>query len=143
MACSLYKEENMWFETVKKAKSVLEKAGITVSLNPWMTVLHCERGRRFPKDRKFKPAVSPYGEKSRACASFADKEWQKYIYNLYGRFARLGFRVIWVEDDYRYHNHEPLTWGSGFEPDVFNRFAKKIGQKPTREEVVKNLPPMT
>lgn len=133
------REESMWFDTVKKAKNILDKAGITVSLNPWMTVLHCERGRRFPKDRRFSPAVSPYGEKSRACGSFADKNWQEYIYNLYGRFARLGFRVLWIEDDFRYHNHEPLTWGSGFEPDVLKRFAEKVGRKVTRPEVVRKI----
>lgn len=133
------KEEDMWFNTVKKAKSILNKTGIIVSLNPWMTVLHLERGRTFPKDRKFKPMVSPTGEVSKACASFADPNWQRYICKLYGRFAKLGFRVIWIEDDFRYHNHAPLKWGGGFEPEIIDRFAQKVGCKCTREEVVKNI----
>jgi hypothetical protein len=133
------KEEDIWFETVKEAKKILEAKGISVSLNPWMTVLHCERGRRFPPDSKFSPMVSPYGEKSKATASFADKNWQRYIFNLYGRFATLGFRVIWIEDDFRYHNHSPLTWGGGFEDEIIERFSKKIGRRVTREEVVKNI----
>jgi len=71
--------EKLWFETIKTAKLEIEKHGISVSLNPWMTVLHCDRGRTFPKDRKFQPMVSPCGETSRACASFADERWRQYI----------------------------------------------------------------
>lgn len=133
------KEENVWFDTVRKAKEVLDGRGISVSLNPWMTVLHTDRGRTFPPDRRFQPMVSPSGEKSRACASFADKNWQKYIYSLYGRFARLGFRVIWVEDDFRYNNHGPLTWGGGFEKEMCDKFSRKIGKKVTRQEIIKKI----
>ncbi|MCM8830282.1 MAG: hypothetical protein NC824_04715, partial [Candidatus Omnitrophica bacterium] len=133
------KEENIWFETIKTAKEILEEKGIKVSLNPWMTVLHCDRGRRFPPDRKFKPMVSPYGETSKATASFADKNWQRYIYNLYGRFATLGFNTIWIEDDFRYHNHAPLTWGGGFENDILKKFSVKIGKGVLREDVVKRI----
>jgi len=132
-------EEDMWFDTIRRVKPIMDKAGLVTSLNPWMTVLHLARGRRFPEDRGFRPTVSPLGEISKACASFADPEWRSYIYNLFGRFAKLGFRVIWVEDDFRYHNHGPLTWGGGFEPEVLDRFARKVGRPVTREEVVKNI----
>lgn len=133
------KEEDRWFNAVKKVKLILDKNNIATSLNPWMTVLHCDRGRSFPKGRKFKPMVSPKGETSKACASFADKNWIDYIGNIYGRFAKLGFRIVWIEDDFRYHNHAPLTWGGGFEQGVVKRFSKKIGHKTSREQVVKNI----
>ena len=129
-------EEDIWFKTVKDAKEVLEDSGIEVSLNPWMTSLHCARGRKFPEGRKFQPMVSPSGKASKACASFADPEWHKYICNLYGRFASLGFRVLWVEDDFRYHNHGPLDWGGGFELAILKRFFKKIGKTVSREELL-------
>jgi len=122
------REETLWFQTVRRARRVLEQAGLAVSLNPWMTVLHCARGRRFPPGRRFQPTVSPTGEVSRACASFADPAWQRYYYRLMRRFATLGFRVIWIEDDFRYHNHAPLTWGGGFEPAMLARFAAKVGR---------------
>lgn len=133
------REEDVWFETVRTVHGILAKAGIAVSLNPWMTDLGPTRGRTFPKDRNFAPAVSPLGEVSKGVASFADPAWRQYLWNLYGRFATLGFRVIWIEDDFRYHNHSPLTWGSGFDPLTLERFAQKIGQPVTREEVVKNI----
>ena len=132
-------EEERWLEAVSVAKTILEKHGIVVSLNPWMTVLHCDRGRGFPRGRGFAPTVSPLGEVAKACASFADPAWQRYFLRLMGRFAALGFRVIWVEDDFRYHNHGPLTWGGGFEPEVLARFSRKTGREVTREEVVAAL----
>jgi hypothetical protein len=133
------RDEDVWFDAVARAKGLLERAGIVCSLNPWMTTLHCDRGRRFPKDRPFRPMVGPDGTAAAACASFADPEWRRYLADLYGRFAELGFRVIWVEDDFRYHNHGGLGWGGGFEPEVIALFEKKIGCKTTRQEVVANL----
>ncbi|OQB37678.1 MAG: hypothetical protein BWY06_02280 [Candidatus Latescibacteria bacterium ADurb.Bin168] len=132
-------EEAQWFDTIRTAKQILENAGIVVSLNPWMTVLHTDRGRHFPQDRTFAPMVSPEGEVSTACASFADPAWRDYIKHLYSRFASLGFRVLWVEDDFRFHNHAPLTWGGGFEQPVIERFAAKVGKPVTREEIVKAI----
>lgn len=133
------REEEAWFDTIRTTTTILARAGMAVSLNPWMTVLGPTRGRVFPKGRKFAPAVSPLGEISRGVASFADPVWQQYIWDLYGRFATLGFRVIWIEDDFRYHNHAPLTWGSGFDPLTLDRFAKMVGRPVTREEVVRNI----
>jgi len=131
------KEEDRWFDTLERAKKVLDKAEIVSSVNPWPTTLHCSHGRTMPEDRDFAPMVSPSGEISKACASFADPAWREYLWRQYGRFAKLGFRVMWVEDDFRYHNHRPLTWGGGFEPPMLERFGRKIGRKVSREEVVR------
>ena len=133
------RDEDLWFATVRRAKAILDRAGLRVSLNPWMTALHCDRGRAFPKDRPFTPMVSPTGRKSRACASFADPRWLDYLCSLYGRFARLGFRVLWVEDDFRYHNHAPLDWGGGFEPPVLKRFSRLAGREVKRGELVRRI----
>ena len=132
-------EENRWFKAVSAVTELLRKNSIAVSLNPWMTSLHCARGRSFPKDRPFLPTVSPSGEVSKACASFADPAFQTYLCRLYARFARLGFRVLWIEDDFRFHNHGPLTWGGGFEQPILDLFSQKIGKKTKREEVVAAL----
>jgi hypothetical protein len=133
------KEETVWFRTVARSKEILEKAGVTCSLNPWPTILHREQGRHFPKDRRFSPAVSPTGEVSKAMGGFADPEWREYLWSQYGRFAKLGLRILWIEDDFRYHGHHPLTWGGGFEPEMLEKFAAKIGRAVTREEVVRNV----
>ena len=133
------REEDAWFDAVRRARGVLRAGGLSVSLNPWMTILHCDRGRRFPRGRRFEAAVSPSGEASRACGAFGDPKWRAYFLRLMGRFAALGFRVIWVEDDFRYHNHAPLEWGSGFEESALARFSERLGRRARREEVVRNV----
>jgi len=125
-----------WYRTLRVCKEVLDSAGITVSLNPWYTVLHTDRGRHMPTDHAFTPMVSPTGQRAKAVASFACPNWQAYIAHLYGRLAEIGFRVIWVEDDFRYHNHAPLDWGGDFSEAMLGRFADKVGRDVTREEVV-------
>ncbi|MEU9701641.1 hypothetical protein [Streptomyces sp. NPDC047981] len=123
-------EEDRWYETTRAARDVLAARGIEVSLNPWVTSGHADRGR--VQDLGFAPLVSPTGEVSTASASFACPVWRAWIAAHYGRFAELGFRVMWLEDDFRFHNHAPLTWGGGFEPEMLAR----LGLDVTREELV-------
>ena len=127
-------DEDAWFETAAQARAVLLDAGIEVSLNPWVTVGHADRGRRDALG--FAPMVSPTGETAAAQASFACPRWRRWVAGHYGRFAELGFRVLWIEDDFRYQNHAPLHWGGGFEPLMLERLAELIGELPTREQLV-------
>ena len=129
--------EDAWLSAVRLAQETLSAAGLDVSLNPWVTVGHADRGRDGRLDQLgFAPMVSPYGEAATAQASFACPRWQAWIVGHYGRFAELGFRVLWLEDDFRYHNHAPLRWGGGFEPLMLERFAGLAGQRVGREELV-------
>ncbi len=132
--------EDLWFETARLAKDTLEAAGLEVSLNPWVTVGHADRGRSGALGRLgFAPMVSPYGEVSTAQASFACPRWRAWIVAHYGRFAELGFRVLWLEDDFRYHNHAPLHWGGGFEPLMLERFTALTGWHGTPQELTAAL----
>jgi hypothetical protein len=72
-------------------------------------------------------------------ASFACPAWQAYVARLYGRLADLDFRVVWVEDDFRYHNHAPLDWGGDFSEAMLARFSAKVGYGVTREQVVASI----
>ena len=127
-------DEDLWFDTADRTREVLHDAGIEVSLNPWVTVGHADRGRRDTLG--FAPMVSPTGQVAAAQASFACPRWRRWVTGHYGRFAELGFRVLWLEDDFRYHNHAPLHWGGGFEPLMLQRFAELTGEQPTREQLV-------
>ena len=131
--------EDRWFDAVGRARAVLVKRGLSVSLNPWATVLHGADGRTLPADRGLEPMVSPIGEVSPGCGAFADPAWRTYIREQFGRFAQLGFRVLWIEDDFRYHGHRPMTWGGGFEPSMIAKFQKKVGQPVTREQIVQTI----
>ncbi|MEV4247400.1 hypothetical protein AB0J63_28785 [Streptosporangium canum] len=127
-------DEDLWFEHVAAVKRVLDAHGVGAGLNPWVTVGHADRGRM--QDRGFAPMVSPSGQVSTATASFACPVWRTWLADHYGRFAELGFRVLWLEDDFRFHNHSPLTWGGGFEPEMLERFARLSGRQVEREELV-------
>ncbi|MEV5607333.1 hypothetical protein [Streptomyces sp. NPDC052225] len=127
-------EEKILYESLSLTATTLRDAGTTVSLNPWVTTGHADRGRR---DRHgFAPMVAPDGTAARAQASFACPRWRSWLTAHYSRFAPLGFRVLWLEDDFRYHNHAPLTWGGGFEPLMLERFARLAGEHVTREQLV-------
>lgn len=129
--------EDRWFETAADVRGVLRAAGLEVSLNPWVTVGHADRGRL---DRLgFAPMVSPTGQVARAQASFACPRWRAWLAGHYGRFAELGFRVLWLEDDFRYHNHAPLDWGGGFEPLMLARLSELTGEVVTRQRAVAAL----
>ncbi|MGW5736726.1 MULTISPECIES: hypothetical protein [Streptomyces] len=130
-------EEARWYAAAGEARDILGAAGLEVSLNPWVTVGHADRGRADTLG--FAPMVSPGGRPAAAQASFACPVWRRWLYAHYGRFADLGFRVLWVEDDFRFHNHAPLDWGGGFEPLMLERLAALAGAPVTREQVVAAL----
>ncbi len=126
--------EDLLFETAATATAILREAGVEVSLNPWVTAGHADRGRI---DRLgFAPMVDPTGRAARAQASFACPRWRGWLAAHYARFAALDVRVLWLEDDFRYHNHAPLHWGGGFEPLMLERFAALAGKPVSRERLV-------
>jgi hypothetical protein len=55
-----------------------------------------------------------------------------------GLFAQEGFRVFWVEDDFRLHNHDPLDWGGCFCPLHIAEFNRRTGLRASLEEIVAN-----
>ncbi|GAB2729301.1 hypothetical protein [Kitasatospora kifunensis] len=127
--------EELAFETAASATKILREAGLSVSLNPWVTVGHADRGRTDTLG--FAPMVDPDGRVATAQASFACPNWRAWLAAQYARYATLDLRVLWLEDDFRYHNHAPLHWGGGFEPVMLERFAAAAGLPVvTREELV-------
>ncbi|MEV7401559.1 hypothetical protein AB0N93_14325 [Streptomyces sp. NPDC091267] len=127
-------EEDRLYETTAAAAAVLREAGVEVSLNPWVTTGHADRGRRGRHG--FAPMVGADGTAAAGQASFACPRWRSWLTAHYARFAGLGFRVLWLEDDFRFHNHAPLEWGGGFEPLMLARFAELAGRPVERTELV-------
>ncbi|NEB78750.1 hypothetical protein G3I40_26520, partial [Streptomyces sp. SID14478] len=127
-------EEDRLYDTAAATAATLRDAGLDVGLNPWVTTGHADRGRR---DRHgFAPMVGPDGTAAAGQASFACPVWRSWLTAHYARFADLGLRVLWLEDDFRYHNHAPLTWGGGFEPLMLERLSQLVGAPVTRQQAV-------
>lgn len=136
----LTKEETRpWLEMIASFIPRLRAEGITVSLNPWSTTLHTDRGRTLKPGQDFTTMVDFRGKAAQAVACPLDPAFREYITGMYRDYAKLGFDVIWVEDDFRIHNHAPLEWGGCFCEHHMREFEKRLGHSTTREEFVEKM----
>lgn len=136
----LTKEETkVWLNMLSEFKPRLEKEGITVSMNPWTTLLHGDRGRTLKDGQDFTLMTDVEGNKSAATPCPLDEKFHAYIKEIYGMYAELGFSVIWIEDDFRLHNHSPLEWGGCFCEIHRKEFAKRIGKEVAIDEFLEGV----
>ncbi len=129
-----YEEQEVWLRLMKGLSSLLREQGITISVNQWHTVMHADLGKSLPGHQRFRPMVDPQGNEAKLCVCPLCTEWQRYIGGLYARYAALDASVLWVEDDFRLHNHDPLVWGGCFCEEHMRLYSEKAGRKLTREE---------
>lgn len=97
---------------MRPAKRRLEKLGVPVALNPWSTFYHGDRGRSM-RGMGFEPMVMDNGVVSRVTACPLDPRFRRYLARIWELSAREKFTAIWIEDDFRYHNHNG-GWGGCF-----------------------------
>ncbi|MDD5885429.1 MAG: hypothetical protein PUC66_05260 [Erysipelotrichaceae bacterium] len=135
------KEEYIpWRNVMKKAKAAFEEAGLTVSLNPWMEIGHIDRGRTLKPGQDFQTMVDRYGKQNTLCACPADPEWRSYYLSLMKEYVQdIQPEVLWIEDDFRLHNHEPLDWGGCWCPLQMEEYNRQLGKEESREAFVENL----
>ncbi len=134
-----YEEQGVWLRLMRELKEKLGKAGVTLSVNQWHSVMHADLGKAVRPDQPFRTMVDPYGNRAALCVCPLCGEWQRYIGGLYARYASLDASVLWVEDDFRLHNHDPLVWGGCFCDEHMRIYSEKAGKKLTREEFVSGI----
>lgn len=127
-----------WIAQSRPYRKALAKAGVAISLNPWHSVLHCDRGRTLKPGQDWQPMVDQNGRECEAVVCPLDGNWRRYYDETLRLYANEGFRVIWIDDDIRYHNHEPLDWGGCFCSLHVAEFNRRAGVEATREEIVAN-----
>jgi len=132
-------EQAEWLDVYRQAEEVLAPAGIALSLNPWETILHADRGRTLRPGQDFRLMVDVAGAQATACVCPLCPEWQEHITATYARYAAVKPRVLWIEDDFRFHNHPPLTWGGCFCGEHLRVVSERFGTTVTREELVTAL----
>lgn len=133
-------ELSLWIDVMKKAKEQFNKVGISVSLNPWMEMGHLDRGRKLQEGQHFQTMVDRNGKVSELVACPLDANWKQYYLHQVETYVKeIKPEVLWIEDDFRLHNHPPLDWGGCFCPLHMEEFAKRIGKEETREEFIANL----
>ncbi len=135
-------EVEKWFSLSKKLKKALKNADILMSVNPWTTTVHVSRGRKFSAgQRSFQPMVGENGVISPITACPFDPHWQEYLCSFFARIAgELSPTAIWIEDDWRLHNHEPsMNYGGCFCPLHLGRFEEETGIHADREQLLENI----
>ena len=125
-----------WIDCSRPYRRALKEAGVETSLNPWHSVLHCGRHRTFKPGQKWTPMVGSKGAEEPPVVCFLDPDWQKYFFETLRMYAGEGFRVVWIDDDIRYHNHGDLHWGGCFCPLHVAEFNHRAHTNAAREEIV-------
>ncbi len=126
-------------DLAERVAAVAAPAGATMSLNPWHTVMHGDYGKHLRPGQDFRLMVDPAGRTAELAVCPRDPAWQEYLAGLYGCYAAARPRFLWVEDDFRYHNHAPLEWGGCFCDDHLAEFSRRAGRTLTRSEFVAGL----
>ena len=130
-----------WFVMALKLKKRLDAAGIDLSLNPWTTTVHSPRGRLLKPGQNFTLMVGETGRDNGVTACPFCPEWRGYISRI---FALMGERLnpvaIWIEDDFRLHNHgSQLGHGGCYCSLHLKEFAEMVGRNVTRKEVLQTI----
>jgi hypothetical protein len=123
-------------------KEKLQENAIDLSVNPWVTLHHSGRGRYLKSNQDFQLMVGENGCKNGVTVCPLCENWQDYICELFGLIAKeLKPAAIWLEDDWRLHNHDiKLGWGGCFCQLHLSRFAEIVGlEKLSRQELIENI----
>lgn len=128
-----------WLRALRPWKQLSESMGLRVSLNPWTVLGVCDRGRRLKAGQNWQTMVDWKGRAAQLVVCPLDAAWQEYFQSAISLMAAEQYRVIWIEDDYRYHNHEPLDWGGCFCDLHVAEFNRRANTHATREEIVRAI----
>ncbi len=129
-----------WVKLIKRAKKEFAEVGISTSLNPWMELGHLDRGRKLQKGQDFMTMVDRFGKASELVACPLDEKWKEYyLHQLSYYVGEIKPEVLWIEDDFRYHNHPPLDYGGCFCEKHMEAYNEHLLKKESREEFVSNL----
>ena len=107
-------EQDVYLRLMERVRDLLSGMGVTFSINHWHSVMHADLGKRMDPALDFRPMVDVEGNEAALCVCPLCEKWQRHIAGLYARYARLEPSILWVEDDFRLHNHAPLVWGGCF-----------------------------
>lgn len=133
-------EAEPYVETIKKAKRALEARGISVSLNPWTELGHLDRSQGLKEGQSFTTMVDVNGAKSNIVACPLCPEWWEYFSDFYSYLlSEVKPHTVWVEDDFRLHNHGKLEFGGCFCRLHMQKYSEYLGEELDRESFAKRL----
>lgn len=134
-----FDEQDVYIDLMRKLTKQLAEKGITLSVNQWHSVMHADLGKSLRNDQNFRLMVDVEGNESSLCVCPLCENWQDYISEIYARYAKLEPSILWVEDDFRLHNHMPLVWGGCFCEKHMDIYSERAGKKLDREEFIRGV----
>lgn len=133
-------QETIWLRLLCDVQAALAPEGVQLSVNHWHSLMHADLGKTLPQSQPFRRMVDMDGREADLCVCPMCERWQTYFAGLYARYAALSPHILWVEDDFRLHNHDPLRWGGCFCPAHMREYARRAGKPElTREEFVRGI----
>jgi hypothetical protein len=130
-----------WLQMALKLKQQLAAQGVGMSVNPWTTTVHSPRGRVLKPGQNFTLMVGETGQDNGVTACPLCPEWQRYLIELWTEVARIVRpSAIWIEDDWRYHNHgTALGYGGCYCKLHLEKFGKVVGRAVSREDILNTV----
>lgn len=132
-------EQQVYLRLMTQVRDLLAGMGLTFSVNHWHSVMHADLGKRMDPAMGFRPMVDVEGNEAALCVCPLCERWQKHIAGLYARYAALEPSILWVEDDFRLHNHAPLVWGGCFCEEHMRLYSERAGKMLTREAFLRGV----
>lgn len=132
-------EQERYITLIKKVRELMDARGITTSINHWHSLMHADLGKHLREEQNFRLMVDPKGNQANLCVCPCCENWLGYITTVYSRYAELNPEILWVEDDFRLHNHDPLIWGGCFCEEHMRLYSESAGKQLTREEFVAGI----
>ena len=129
-----------WVAVLKKAASALRAKGISVSINNWMEIGHCDRGCHWYDGQSFTPFVDMNGRVAESIACPLCDSWFEY-FSEYATYIvkELDPDTFWIEDDFRIHNHAPLYGVGCYCEKHMAMYNERLGTQYTREEFLEKV----
>lgn len=134
-----FAEQDTYLALMQEISGLLAQKGVSISVNQWHSVMHADFGKHLLPSQNFRLMVDVAGNEATLCVCPLCKNWQTYIAELYARYAALEPSILWVEDDFRLHNHAPLTWGGCFCEHHMALYSARAGKPLTRQEFLQGV----
>ena len=134
------KQAQPYLEVIKDAKEYLNKEGISVSLNIWNTLLGIDRGRTLQEGQDFTKMRDRNGLDSSATACPLCEKFRAHFADFFVNAVReIEPKMVWIEDDFRLHNHMPLEFGGCFCEDHMREYCRILGKQISRDEFYRGV----
>jgi len=128
-------EAEMYGAMLVRAGDALREAGIEFGLNLWQILGHHDAGFSSVTHFGWRPMVGHDGAQSERTPCPRDTNFQTHMAGILKAYARCRPDYLFLDDDFRWHNHQPVQWGC-YCLQHLEAFAREIGRPVNREELL-------